>query len=446
MTSGSRTWDNRRNVNVSWRDCSCNTYKGTVTIGEIRTKTWSGANSPKTTAASPEPPKRFTYFIPYEYTDRRGRKTMRYAKRTRLIPSPKPVRPFAATQNNGYTMTATRKIDHVYAHTGKCASPVPPCYQKQTTAYGSTSIFSGVANQKWTANDDLALIGKLRSKIQGEDFNLGVFLGEGKESLKTIIDGSSRIYRAVRALKKGNPVRAFDHLMGGRPGYTARVKTRWRPRQEQIIDKDRVTDQWLASNWLGLTYGVKPLLEDMHGAAAHLAHLQNRPHILKYRASRTKGPQEGTTVTSPSPSWIITGQCYTRKSVIAFVKSIDEAKLVGLTDPAPIAYELLTLSFVIDWVIPIGSYLSARGLDSALNATYVTSTKVYDTVTFAASSPTSSTTFGVGFLHEKTSFNRQVSTSLNVPLPTVKPLAKVSTWSHAASAVALLTTMKPWRG
>ncbi|DAD51176.1 TPA_asm: maturation protein [ssRNA phage SRR7976325_12] len=445
MTSGSRTWDNRRNVPVTWRDCSCNTYNGTVTVGEIRTKTWSGANSPKTTASPPEPPKRFTYYIPYEYTDRRGRKTTRYAKRTRVIPSPKPKKPFQALQQNGYSMKGSRKIDSVFAQTGKCSQPISPCFQKQTTSYASTSMFTHVANQKWTANDDLALIGKLRSKIQGEGFNLGVFLGEGKESLKTIIDCSSRIFRAVKALKRGNPVKAFDHLLGGRPDYTVAVKTRWRPRQEQIIDRERVTDQWLASNWLGLTYGIKPLLEDVYGATAHLAYMQNRPHELKYRASRTKGPDQGTTVTSPSPSWILTGQCYTRKSIIAIVKSIDEAQLVGLTDPAPIAYELLTLSFVLDWFIPVGSYLDARGLDKALNATYVTSKKVYEISTGAKNSATSPYVFSTGFLHEQTAFDRTVSTSLNVPLPTVKPLEKVATWSHAASAVALLVTMKPWR-
>lgn len=445
MTSGSRTWDNRRNVPVSWRDCSCNTYNGTVTIGEIRTKTWSGANSPKTTATPPEPPKRFTYYIPYEYTDRRGRKTMRYAKRARVIRDPKVVKPFMALQQNAYSMTGTRKIDGLYQSVGKCDTPMSPCFQKQTVSSGSTSTFTHVANQKWTANDDLALIGKLRSKIQGESFNLGVFLGEGKESLKTIIDCSSRIYRAAKALKRGNPVKAFDHLLGGRPDYTVAVKTRFRPRQEQIISRERVTDQWLASNWLGLTYGIKPLLEDVYGAAAHLAYMQNRPHILKYRATRTKGPDEGTTVTSPSPSWIVTGECYTRKSIIAFVKSIDEAQLVGLTDPAPIAYELLTLSFVLDWFIPIGSYLDARGLDKALVATYVTSKKVYEVSTAARSSKTAPSTFSAGFLHESTTFERTISNSLNVPLPTVKPLEKVATWSHAASAVSLLLTMKPWR-
>jgi len=433
MTSGTRVWDRRFTVQTKWSDCSCVVTNSSATIGEYRSKTWSGANSARSTPTVVSPPQRFEYLVPYEFRRRNGSKVIRYKKVSKLIRprTPKPFNTLGAGEN-AYSMTAITKSDNLYTIVNKCLTPIAPCFSTSYKAYLSTENLSFVATQKWTANDDIALINKLGSNIQGEDFNLAVFLGEGKESLKTITDGATRIYKALKSLKKGNPVKAFDDLLGGRPNIT--IYRNKRPRRTDVIDSHRVTQTWFADNWLALQYGWRPILNDVYGAAAHLAYLQNRPSVQRYRAKRQVAGVAG----SPSGSQTVKGTVYTRKSIVAVVSHVNEASLAGLRDPASLAWEMLPYSFVADWFIPIGGYLRASQISSALTAKYVTSTKIYRDHTHTEGVGTNYG-FTADFLHQYVDFTRVISTTLSIPRPVFKGLNKVASWSHATSAVALLT-------
>jgi len=123
---------------------------------------------------------------------------------------------------------------------------------------------------------------------------------------------------------------------------------------------------------------------------------------------------------------------------------VNVAQLSGLTDPASVLWELTPYSFVADWFIPIGNYLAARSLASALTGTFVT-TKTRRV--FCAYEGLANTDNGIVRTVYTTppkgncaliNVTRTVSTSLNVPVPSFKTLDKVASWKHCANAVALL--------
>lgn len=108
-------------------------------------------------------------------------------------------------------------------------------------------------------------------------------------------------------------------------------------------------------------------------------------------------------------------------------------KLSGLLDPEVVAWELVPFSFVADWALPIGDYLSNRSFFKGLVGTYVLSVK-------SERSYRDPSIFGVtftGHAQGNVSFTRTVSSSLNVGFPSIKPLSAISSWQHASNALAL---------
>jgi len=283
------------------------------------------------------------------------------------------------------------------------------------------------SSSTWNANDDLALIGALRERIAGSDFNLGVFLGEGHEALSMITKNATQIYRAYRAIKQGDIIGAAFHL-----GVT--TIDRHRNLTKAHVRKD------VANRWLELQYGWLPLVNDCYGAAEFLSQRLNYGYKQRYQVRRKK-------LLQLIPSSIVAGgkdyQAYgfTQTQLIAFLSEVNTPQLIGLTDPASIAWELTPFSFVADWFIPIGSYLAARGLASALTGTFVTSKLRREWMRVSAFEDFANQVMFIqpNILYSYVDFSRTISTSLSVPFPNIKPLGKIASWKHCANAVALLS-------
>lgn len=105
-----------------------------------------------------------------------------------------------------------------------------------------------------------------------------------------------------------------------------------------------------------------------------------------------------------------------------------------------VAWELTPWSFVVDWFIPIGDWLTARGHAQGLKGTFITS----DKKTGVANTPTGDFTLNqytwISPCYRHIVFDRTISFVLGVPMPTLKPLAKAASWRHCANAVALLVS------
>jgi hypothetical protein len=387
------------------------TNNGTAPTGSYWWKDWSGTNSP---------PKPWVYRDLWRpFLQKNG--TVKYFKKR--VREPRLRDKYRQDNNYRCDIISWReprlyKITQVNPFTG-----YPLTSQTRSVRAVFGAYLPPTATSLWNANNDIALIGKLREKIAGSDFNMAVTLGEAGESVKMIFAAATKIRKALMALKKGNVGGAVRHLISD--------KSQRRPLN---IKKT------LGDNWLELQYGWLPLLKDVQGAAEFLAQHYEFPHIMEFRVRLRKAYSYQLPLQP-----IVAGNNYTceggtKAQLIAKLKERDVVKLSGLIDPASLVWELLPYSFVADWFIPIGNYLAARGLAQATTGTFVktiTTRNKYE-VRNVDHGPSWLTEPDPDYSYLQIGVVRTVTSSLTVPLPNVKPLSEVLSWKRAANSIALL--------
>lgn len=371
--------------------------------GSLRIRSSNGEDYPKEAPIRSEPHGMIPVLDKYghvHYKPDRYRRRYRPVKRARTTPHP-------------YTAIHTSSYDSAGLLSFHGDTPKEITFE---AAFGSYSYAD-----PWTSNDDLKLLDKLREKIQGSDFNAAVFLAELGESIGTIANVANHLYRVFSNLYRLRIRNALLELKS----TSGRQRKRFRKE--------------LSDQVLEIQYGVRPLLKDVESAAQYLGHrLGSSPLQTMYRASRTA---KGVVNSSVPFVFFDENRVSTTVGIIAIIKEIDQVQLVGLTDPASVIWEKIPFSFVADWFIPIGSFLSSRALSQALTGTFVISRKT----TAHAALPY----FGIPdyewvspTLYSEThvSFSRTITTELPVPMPKFKPLAKVASWEHCLNAVSLLVS------
>jgi len=301
------------------------------------------------------------------------------------------------------------------------------------TSWSPTSLLN--------ANDQIRLVNKLRDKVVGSDFNAAVVLGELHQSVDLIVNSATRISRYLAAMKKGKLSSAhmalFDRPAPGKGPQT------FVPSAKQ-----------LASKHLELEYGWKPLLQDVVGGAEALAHALNTPVQKTYRVAVTARQAQKRLTDIPkycnAGGFQITAKGIKehRRGLIArFREKPSIPKLLGLLDPEVVAWELVPFSFIADWFIPLGDWLTARGFAQGLDATFITSDKTVGKA-YEPTGPkyfTKVPTDGEA-LFSRVYFSRTVSSTLIVKPPVTKPLSKALSWGHMTNAVALLISNHGGRG
>lgn len=204
----------------------------------------------------------------------------------------------------------------------------------------------------WTSNDQLKLLQKLLEKVKSHDFNLAVNLGQLHQTVDLLSSNLLKLGRAAIALKRGQFATAARQL-GARPRGT-RLKT---------------SD--ISGRWLELQYGWLPLLGDSFEAAKAFEAISNGPRSQTYRASSKK-----VSIGNGSQSKTIFDMPYTeelaRHIQYECTEELGFARQLGLLDPLSVAWELLPWSFVVDWFIPIGSYLDLVNQIPSLKGRFLT--------------------------------------------------------------------------
>lgn len=335
------------------------------------------------------------------------------------------------------------------------------------TAYILAASYFPSVSDPFSNSDQLALIGKLRERIAGSSFNAGVSLGESPQVLKMVTESTSKIFTAYRSIRSGDPLKAAKILFGtlqARKVNPKRVGRSARP-IDVIRDTDgrsigdvylvtpprgpkflvQESDRATASNWLQLQYGWKPLLSDIHEGMVFVDHHLRYPTVHRVHAQRfAEGRMSGILSNLDyEHSTKIPIRVVSSRRLTATLTEVDVVRLSGLTDPLSIAWELVPYSFIVDWFIPIGDYLSARGLANSLKGTFVTNTRLIVEKVPGSSAIYSQTIDPVynsrDWRCRQVRFSRSSPNStLSIPQPEVVPLSKVVSWQRAANAVALM--------
>jgi hypothetical protein len=326
-------------------------------------------------------------------------------------------------ENHAYSMSIVDTMDGLHDIVAK-----PPSFPYAATGT-MAALFGGAVNDipSISTNEKLVVIDRLKGKILGSSFNLGIFLGEGHMALEMIFFAARRLTLALHAARKGRWGEAARHL---RPAGSASKDV------SHFYTKSRT----VAMNWLELQYGWLPLVNDLQEGAQMLAHWTQDPFTHKVRANlKVKGK-----VVSANPvDTLVTGKSLRRTTITAYLTETNVPRLLGLQDMATVAWELTPWSFVADWAIPIGNYLNARMVSSSLKGEFVTSVKEEFECTSCVISPTSqwvdNTALRPGYRQSGTKLTRTVDNTLPVPRPSFVGFDKVLSWKRAANAVALLT-------
>lgn len=298
----------------------------------------------------------------------------------------------------------------------------------------------------WDANDDISLVNKLRGELaQGLQFHAGQAVAEIDETARLIAGTAKKISRSLRQLSRGNVPGALRVLANasnsssyvGTTGKTTRSKSTG---GNVYSRKTNGVMYILAKDYLLWQFAVKPLLDDVVNAAKALAWSVQRPQVRRFSVRRRKA---GTN--SFNNEYFSTSASRTvKKQIICYLEhSIASADILGLSDVPSIIYERIPFSFIADWFIPIGNFLSALQVSRMLaKAKTIVSTKTVEKQFPIQGSPRLSITYG-GPCTDYTMFlTRRVSVGLpGIEMPVMKPLLhpnqEVSV-RHALEAVSLL--------
>lgn len=213
---------------------------------------------------------------------------------------------------------------------------------------GSQQPLSSVPNYLYQN----ALI-KARLKLKELNINLPQAFAERDQVARLVGDSCLRLVRLMKAFRGG---KHWEYI-----AKNARGKT-------------------LAQLWLEAQYGWKPLYSDVFGAAETLRrHLETevydfRTHVSSRMRDFKVEDLAGASSVGPLRFHINSRRetTYDCKVRLDFERSgldiPNSMKEIGVTNPLYLAWELTPFSFVADWFVPIGDWLSS--LDASVGWTF----------------------------------------------------------------------------
>lgn len=193
----------------------------------------------------------------------------------------------------------------------------------------------------WTAVES-----RLRAKIKDQNVNLAQNVAEYRQASSMFKGLVSDIVQTFRSLRSG---RAFSEFV--------RILQRPKSKNELAI----------ANRWLQYQYGLKPLMSDLYGTSDALAKRIRDGMYLHVRSKLNIGLNG--TQTSGDGLKLVWRWDTELRGVARYKISDPSMKMLsqfGITNPLLLAWELIPYSFVVDWLFPVGNFLSS--LD-ALNGT-----------------------------------------------------------------------------
>jgi hypothetical protein len=227
------------------------------------------------------------------------------------------------------------------------------------------------------------VVAKAVDKIASGDFNAGQALAELPETLRFLLGATTALAKALRDLKRGHALEAQRTIdaylkISKRPGYLnssqrnaaeGRYRSQSRNAAAERSKRDRdgqnvQSAETIANTWLGYKLGIVPILGDIHAIQEELKRdfPSDSPASIKVAIARkdfdnlslvsSRGDVLGI---KPSGSLKTSIECKLYYGVEDNI--LHAINQLGLTNPYALAWELVPLSFVVDWFIPVGVFL-----------------------------------------------------------------------------------------
>lgn len=298
----------------------------------------------------------------------------------------------------------------------------------------------------WTANDDQKLYAKLASSVRGHSFNMGIAVAEGRKTVAMVAMTLTRFTGAIKSLKRGRIDLALRHLgVTPEPRHLHRTTRRGQvtvwddKRKVHVTRPGPLTFDDVSKMWLEIQYGWRPLLQDVYEATNAYAAITAKARVKRYIVSHTIRNEFSAANWNSTTNYY--GVVYSRKRIVYEATEIlSLPRTLGLADPRPILWEVVPFSFVVDWFIPIGTYLDNLATIPKLTGRFLIQQKRTNQYQWKCSTPSP---YNIAFVGASgacftTYYGRSVSTSLSVPYPEFNDLSKALSLGHLKNALALL--------
>jgi hypothetical protein len=278
---------------------------------------------------------------------------------------------------------------------------------------------------------DRALV-KARLAMKDSDVNLGVAFAERGATARMVGNNAIALAKAFKAIKQDRTWDAIKALgIAKRRGVSLR--------SESPIER-----------WLELQYGWKPLLSDIYGACDALEKAPRSNWMITGKGSYrekidiVKRYYDGTNFRYDTTVKGDVG-VYVRIDAEPENELLHTLAALGITNPAEIAWELVPYSFVVDWMLPIGSWLSSLDAMLGYGPTWCSISrlsratwKVQSIPEFARTSRTIVETTKQSWSARKEIVSLQRTVSQSVPLPSLPRFKDPRSLAHMANGLSLL--------
>jgi len=209
---------------------------------------------------------------------------------------------------------------------------------------GTLSTQTGpVVSIGYKLNDHIGEVSnRLLSKVRNREIDLGVALGEYHETASFVAGAMVKTAKSYKQLRRGDVSGALQTLTGKRNNRWADIPG-------------------AASNtWLAYSYGLRPLVNDVADAISVLDKgLRDPIKPIVLRSSKTQ-QVHGFATDYGYYHDIVDGSVRVSGKVEFWIDNpvLYTLEQVGFVNPLSVAWELVPFSFVVDWFIPIGDYLT----------------------------------------------------------------------------------------
>jgi hypothetical protein len=240
--------------------------------------------------------------------------------------------------------------------------------------YGDTSIVTGPISAGFADAPDTSLDHrfylnqKLIERAKGQQWNAPIFFAEAGKTADMVVNRATHLAHMALKLRNGdfvNFVRMF---------HKSAIPPKRGGRQHQRFDRDygRNAHDAVHNAWLEYSYGWAPFMNDVKDSMHTLMDLSDRPAAMETRVkARTFDHSKASLLNQPIFATDLPyGVRVDADIIYEFERDYraiwrfrpnpaDIPGRFGLINPLEVAWELVPFSFVADWFLPIGAYLSA---------------------------------------------------------------------------------------
>lgn len=219
-----------------------------------------------------------------------------------------------------------------------------------TTYFTNSFVSEDIGPASWPMEADV--LNKLGEKWRDTDLNLGMYMSpEGRESIQMMITSLQKISNSARSLKKGD--------FGGFLRNLNELPAHARKRSARKFNQGDLSGSFLAAH-----LGWEPLIKDTYEASG-LVSLKDKPHRITARKLGGRNTYLLNKENYPGTTYSVDKKTQVRIT-LEMTRAPTFTERFGLENPFLVAWELVPLSFVADYFLPIGNVIAAMGNVSAM--------------------------------------------------------------------------------